>query len=450
MEYADGGDLFMHLKKYKEAQVGGTLPEIQVINLFVQVTMAVRYMHDRKLLHRDIKSQNVFLTQSHVVKLGDFGISTVLQNTMAMAKTICGTPCYFSPELCNGRPYNNKSDIWALGVLLYEMAGGKLPFESANMKRLMDEILTKDPPRIPRCYSDGLWRLIQSMLHKDPLCRPDAATVLRSPVLLAVVPGIASQLLAVAGVIPPALPKPRHEGVALPAAQNAAPPQALSVVPVVPEAPEFSDLSPIASVARNMSTLTRGNAEISAARNEIANAEHVDVKTEEFDDDFGTVLDVAKLQEELVSDSSSVASDASQAQLPPANNILPAVASPAPAAAVDISLTGACLCRMVSYSAPLSSVYGSFSCSCEACRRLSGAPVVEWLHLPASLFPEISVRCSGLRCYSHGGFAHYFCRDCGSSVAMEHEGIEGSVVTKSSLDAQSLLSLSKFQHAVPR
>lgn len=59
--------------------------------------MALRYMHDRRILHRDIKSQNVFLTKNHVVKLGDFGITTILQNTVAMASTMCGTPCYFSP-----------------------------------------------------------------------------------------------------------------------------------------------------------------------------------------------------------------------------------------------------------------------------------------------------------------------------------------------------------------
>lgn len=192
MEYADGGDLYSHLKKLKTT--GEKMTETQVIALFTQVAMAVKHMHDRRILHRDIKTQNIFLTKSHVVKVGDFGISTVLQNTMAMAKTMCGTPCYFSPCLVAGLPYNNKSDIWALGVLLYEMAANRLPFESTNMKKLMDEITTAQPPRIPREYSDDLWALIQAMLQKDPARRPDINAVLRFAALQRQLPAIVEQM----------------------------------------------------------------------------------------------------------------------------------------------------------------------------------------------------------------------------------------------------------------
>lgn len=201
MEYADGGDLFTHLHKIQRAAGAfrkqtstSLLTEAQVISLFVQTTMAVKYMHSRRLLHRDIKSQNVFLTRDHVVKLGDFGITTVLQNTVAMASTMCGTPCYFSPELCQGKSYNNKSDVWALGVLLYELCAGRLPFESTTMKVLMREIVSKHPSRIPARFSDDLWKLIQSMLQKDPKERPDAGQLLMTPVLMHRVPDIMQQL----------------------------------------------------------------------------------------------------------------------------------------------------------------------------------------------------------------------------------------------------------------
>ncbi|KAF5226113.1 hypothetical protein ECC02_000674 [Trypanosoma cruzi] len=215
MEYADGGDVYTHLKNLKSSVwalggggggVGdgvsstGGLTEEQVISLFVQTTMAVKYMHDRRLLHRDIKSQNVFLTQNHVVKLGDFGISTVLMSTVAMAQTMCGTPCYFSPELCQGKPYNNKSDVWALGVLLYELCTtGRLPFEATTMNRLMGEICKKEPRRIPSRFSDELWNLILWMLKKDPRQRPDAGQILRSPVLLGYIPNIIKKLSATDG-----------------------------------------------------------------------------------------------------------------------------------------------------------------------------------------------------------------------------------------------------------
>ncbi|KAK7198600.1 protein kinase [Novymonas esmeraldas] len=215
MEYADGGDVYSLLSGaqsvrrpgaaasggggggggvYRADAAAGLLSEAQVVSLFVQTTMAVKYMHDRRLLHRDIKSSNIFLTKNHVVKLGDFGISTVLQSTVAMASTMCGTPCYFSPELCQGRPYNSKSDVWALGVLLYELCAGHVPFESTTMKALMRDIVHKQPPRIPTLYSDALWELIVLLLHKDPRRRPDAGQVLLSPVLMKHVPDLIHQL----------------------------------------------------------------------------------------------------------------------------------------------------------------------------------------------------------------------------------------------------------------
>ncbi|ORC86486.1 putative protein kinase [Trypanosoma theileri] len=203
MEYADGGDVYTHLKHLRSSvwALGsggsGGLTEEQVISLFVQTTMAVKYMHDRRLLHRDIKSQNVFLTHNHVVKLGDFGISTVLMSTVAMAQTMCGTPCYFSPELCQGKPYNNKSDVWALGILLYELCTtGRLPFEATTMNRLMDDICHKEPRRIPSSFSEELWNLVQWMLKKDPRQRPDAGQILRSPVLVRAIPDVVKKLSA--------------------------------------------------------------------------------------------------------------------------------------------------------------------------------------------------------------------------------------------------------------
>ncbi|KPA74677.1 putative protein kinase [Leptomonas pyrrhocoris] len=223
MEYADGGDVYSLLSKAQAArkaaarankklgdaaaasagggsavaaanESSGLLSEVQVVSLFVQTTMAVKYMHDRRLLHRDIKSSNIFLTKNHVVKLGDFGISTVLQSTMAMASTMCGTPCYFSPELCQGRPYNNKSDMWALGVLLYELCAGQVPFESTTMRALMRDIVHRQPPRIPALYSDSLWELIVQLLQKDPRRRPDAGQVLMSATLMKYIPELMEQL----------------------------------------------------------------------------------------------------------------------------------------------------------------------------------------------------------------------------------------------------------------
>ena len=83
--------------------------------------MALAYVHGRKVIHRDIKTQNVFLTSSNTVKVGDFGISKVLESTTQKAMTVVGTPYYMAPEACLSEPYTSKSDVWALGCIVYEL-----------------------------------------------------------------------------------------------------------------------------------------------------------------------------------------------------------------------------------------------------------------------------------------------------------------------------------------
>jgi NIMA (never in mitosis gene a)-related kinase len=126
MDYADGGDLQGRIKdKYKQKErTGGQLQywgEDHVLNWFTQICLALKHVHDRKILHRDLKSQNIFLTKNNMIKLGDFGIARVLSETKSKAKTVVGTPYYLSPEIIQSKPYSFKSDIWSLGVLLYEM-----------------------------------------------------------------------------------------------------------------------------------------------------------------------------------------------------------------------------------------------------------------------------------------------------------------------------------------
>lgn len=126
MDYCDGGDLQKTVKaKAKEKDKKGQqvyFTEDEVLNWFTQICLAIKHVHDKKILHRDLKSQNLFMTKRGIVKLGDFGISRILSNTKSKAKTVVGTPFYLSPEIIRSESYNFKSDIWSLGVLLYEMA----------------------------------------------------------------------------------------------------------------------------------------------------------------------------------------------------------------------------------------------------------------------------------------------------------------------------------------
>jgi len=102
MELADGGDLSAAIAKRKEAKVFFT--EEEVMRIFVQICLALKHVHEHNILHRDLKSQNIFLTSQGVVKLGDFGIAKVLEASCEQAQTQIGTPYYLSPEICESKP----------------------------------------------------------------------------------------------------------------------------------------------------------------------------------------------------------------------------------------------------------------------------------------------------------------------------------------------------------
>ena len=89
---------------------------------FTQICLGLKHCHDNKILHRDIKSPNIFLTENGHIKIGDFGLSRILRHTMDMTQAQLGTQTHMAPEIFNEEPYRTKADIWALGVVLYQMA----------------------------------------------------------------------------------------------------------------------------------------------------------------------------------------------------------------------------------------------------------------------------------------------------------------------------------------
>ena len=180
MEFADGGDLDAKIRAKKT--MGTKFRPAESARIFSQTALALKYLHDRHILHRDLKTQNVFLTAQGMVKLGDFGISTVLQNSVVMAKTICGTPFYFSPELCQGHAYNNKSDIWALGCILYELLTLDVPFRGTNMTNLMKNIV-EETLEVNATVDEKWEGLLRAMLAKDYQKRPSIDDVCRDPFL---------------------------------------------------------------------------------------------------------------------------------------------------------------------------------------------------------------------------------------------------------------------------
>ncbi|XP_033608128.1 uncharacterized protein LOC111866412 isoform X2 [Cryptotermes secundus] len=177
MDYCEGGDLYTKIREY--AQKERYFSEDIILNWFVQLCLALKHVHDLKILHRDIKSQNIFLTKGNNVKLGDFGIAKILKNTVDLAKTCIGTPYYLSPEICENKPYNNKSDVWALGCILYEMAALKHAFVAGNMKNLIVKIIRGSYPQIPSRYSNDLRNLVQQLFRRNPQERPSINTILK-------------------------------------------------------------------------------------------------------------------------------------------------------------------------------------------------------------------------------------------------------------------------------
>lgn len=177
MDYADGGDLHQRIQRTRRE--GKVFAEDRITRWFTEATLALKYLHDKHVLHRDFKSQNLFLTLQDRLRIGDFGISKVLESTCAFAKTTIGTPYYLSPEICMERPYSFSSDIWALGCILYEIAVLRVPFDAQSLQSLVQKITRGPTPLLPATFSQELRQLGADLLHREQEKRPSAQEILQ-------------------------------------------------------------------------------------------------------------------------------------------------------------------------------------------------------------------------------------------------------------------------------
>ena len=178
MAYCNGGDLSAEIKRRAAASRPFTEP--QVLDWFVQMVLALKYIHSKRILHRDLKTQNIFIA-GPLIKLGDFGIAKVMEGSMAAASTVIGTPYYMSPEVCQNQPYGTKSDVWALGCILYEMCALQQAWNGSNLLGLVYKIVQQKYAPIPDEYSENLKQLVDSMLSKAPEARPTLHGILAFP-----------------------------------------------------------------------------------------------------------------------------------------------------------------------------------------------------------------------------------------------------------------------------
>ena len=185
MEFASGGDLLKMTQNHIKNKT--KIPETEIWKALVHITQGLSSLHDKKILHRDLKCANVFVTGDGVYKLGDLNVSKVLKKDMARTQT--GTPYYASPEVWKDKPYGIKSDMWSLGCVLYEMAALKPPFTATDLSGLYKKICAGYFPAIPASYSSDLSKVITSLLKQNPSERPDTIELLQNPAAHKMYPG---------------------------------------------------------------------------------------------------------------------------------------------------------------------------------------------------------------------------------------------------------------------
>ena len=181
MEYCDGGDLSEFILEKKN--IGVLLEEKIIWKLFLKITIGLADIHKMKILHRDLKTLNIFLKHGLEVKIGDLGVAKVLLKN-SFAQTVIGTPYYLSPEICQEKPYNDKSDVWALGCILYELCTFKHPFEASHQGGLIMKILNNKPEPINSYYSKELSNLVFMLLDKNSKSRPSCVEILNNNMVI--------------------------------------------------------------------------------------------------------------------------------------------------------------------------------------------------------------------------------------------------------------------------
>ena len=181
IEYVDGGDLCMKIRTAKQKNV--FLKEIIIWGIFIQILEGINYLHKKFIIHRDLKTSNIFLTKKGIVKIGGLNAGKNIED-LGLALTQIGTPYFTSPEIQEQKPYDYKCDIWSIGCILYEMTTLNVPFLGLNIQELYKNILRAKYKSFPKIYSKNLNEIIDLMLIKDPLKRPSADDLLNNKIIL--------------------------------------------------------------------------------------------------------------------------------------------------------------------------------------------------------------------------------------------------------------------------
>ncbi|CAD8144552.1 unnamed protein product [Paramecium octaurelia] len=178
MELLSGGDVY---KKISQARGSTPFTEMDIWRALIHITLGLKALHDQKVVHRDLKSANVFLSSDGTFKLGDLNVSKVAKAGFVYTQT--GTPYYASPEVWRDQPYDMKSDIWSLGCVIYEMCSLQTPFRAKDMDLLFQKVQRGTYDQIQSHFSKDLSQIISSLLQIQPNNRPTCDQILANPIV---------------------------------------------------------------------------------------------------------------------------------------------------------------------------------------------------------------------------------------------------------------------------
>lgn len=174
MEYAEKGDLMQYIRAVDR------IDEEEAANLFLQILEAVEYIHSMGIAHRDLKPSNILLTERMEIKLADFGLSNTYKPGTRLTSS-CGSPCYAAPEIIEAKAYDPLlADIWSMGVVLFLMVCGFLPFQHKNTHTLYKLILAARY-EVPKSVSKLVADLITGLLRVNPTRRLRATEIKNHP-----------------------------------------------------------------------------------------------------------------------------------------------------------------------------------------------------------------------------------------------------------------------------
>ena len=163
MEYADDGDISHKIKENLKRRL--RFEESTLWEWIIQILEGIKYLHDNKIMHRDLKCANIFLMKNGQLKIGDLNVSKLAKSHMARTQT--GTPFYLAPEIWKDTPYDNKCDIWSVGCIIYELCTSRPPFRGTSLKELCRNVMTGYYLPITG-YSNDMKEIISYMLKVDP------------------------------------------------------------------------------------------------------------------------------------------------------------------------------------------------------------------------------------------------------------------------------------------